>query len=212
MIVLLCGLTGSGRRTVADMFVKHGYTHLRISSIVESTVCGIFNYSPDKLKERRDLVEPDLCVSPQHMIEQLLSCDGNSSGSELNTFWVRVFARRYADKLYHKQLIVISDLRTVAELDYLYWGCQDDVFVFTVFRETPYCRSYMNMPAIDPFDNDNQQIDLPDHRVIYNNKTLEALEESVQEITKELQDGSFRCDKQEFVEHLKSIVKSYSNR
>ena len=113
MIVLLNGLSRSGKDTVAALFETHGFVHKKISAHVKNVVCAMFGLSAEELEDdRKDLVNKEYLVTPRDLMKFVGTHVGQYEVQRVlpsmgRTLWIRRLLR----DLHRDQHYVISDYR-----------------------------------------------------------------------------------------------------
>jgi hypothetical protein len=113
MIVLLNGMSRSGKDTVAALFEKHGFQHKKISAHVKHVVCAMFGLTADELEDhRKDLINKEYLVTPRDLMKFVGTHVGQYEMQRVlpsmgRTFWIHRLVR----DLQKDEKYVISDYR-----------------------------------------------------------------------------------------------------
>jgi hypothetical protein len=145
MIVLLNGLSRSGKDTAAKVFVeKHSLCHVKISKTVKDVVSAMFGVPPGTLEDdRKDLPIKGHSISPRDMMKFIGTHVGQFEMERLlpgtnRCFWIN----RLIDRINPQKDYIISDHRYPHEY----------VALKTAFPDTPVFRVRLKpeFPAFSP--------------------------------------------------------------
>lgn len=113
MIVLLNGLSRSGKDTVAGLFATHGFEHKKISAHVKHVVCAMFGLSAEELEDdRKDQIHKKYLVTPRDLMKFVGTHMGQYEVQRVlpsmgRTLWIQ----RLVHDLHRDRHYVISDYR-----------------------------------------------------------------------------------------------------
>lgn len=114
MIVLLNGLSRSGKDTIAGQFVTHGFRHEKISKNLKRVVCTMFGLSAEEVEDhRKDQVNKTYLVTPRALMKFVGTDMGQLEIQKVLPSWGRTFwiHRLMLDMKPDEHDYVISDYR-----------------------------------------------------------------------------------------------------
>jgi dephospho-CoA kinase len=118
MIVLLNGLSRSGKDTVAGKFVTHGFRHEKISKNLKQVVCAMFGLSAEEVEDhRKDQINKTYLVTPRALMKFVGTDVGQREIQKVLPNWGRTFwiQRLMLDMKPGEHDYVISDYRFLHE-------------------------------------------------------------------------------------------------
>jgi hypothetical protein len=176
-IIAICGRRRAGKDTIADFFVKQGYTHVKIAGKMKDVMETMFGFTRDQLEsDEKELVDPRWGITPrqamqffgtevmQYKIQELLPDVGR-------TFWVNSII---ADISRHpSQKFVISDMRFVHEYQRLREH-EHGVYVIKVVKpDQEECGN------ADQHVSEKEYCNIPESLKVYNDGTINDLYEKL---------------------------------
>ena len=144
MLVLLCGYKRCGKDTVASYLSQnYNFNHLKISYLLKKTLKILFNFTDDQLEgDLKESLDKNWKITPrdamkfigtdifQFNIQKLIPEIGRN-------FWIKGLCEKINNDFKdNNNKIVISDLRFIHELDYIYNNIPThDIIIIKIMRD-----------------------------------------------------------------------------
>lgn len=110
-LIGLTGYRGTGKDTVADVLITHGFQRYALASPLKSALMLMFDLSADAFDNRgiKEAVVEDIGCSPRYLAQTL----GTEWGRRCiaDDLWVRVMRRKIRPLLREARGVVVSDVR-----------------------------------------------------------------------------------------------------
>lgn len=144
MLILLCGYKRCGKDTVATYLSnKYNFCHLKISFLLKKTLKLLFNFSDEQLEgDLKEKIDNQWKITPRDAMKfvgtDIFQFNIQKLIPEIRrNFWINGLCEKInTDYKDNKNNLVISDLRFLHELDYIYSNVPThDIIIVKILRE-----------------------------------------------------------------------------
>ena len=125
-IVFLTGPARSGKDTIANVFVKHGYTCLKLAGALKKALSAIFGFSPEQMEDGvlKETIDETWGITPRTAMQYIGTDVFQNHLDSLipgigRDIWVKGLSIEIEKILKSGGRVVISDLRFPHEFDYI---------------------------------------------------------------------------------------------
>jgi len=183
-LIAICGARRSGKDTICKRAAEmHGYKHMKISQPLKDAIKILFGFTNEQMEtDEKEQPDPNWNISPRQVMQYVgtdvfqydIQAQIPGIGRE---FWVRSF---YQSMLQQPETsnIILSDLRFMHEYQFF----KNKGIHISVIKVVRGASSTVYDDAVDGHISEKEFHIIPYDAVIMNDSSIEALDQSVDEI------------------------------